>query len=100
MIAVDHGIRLVFKLLGHEYLWIFFCHAVCGADTFFDTVADIPGVVYQYHSGPVMFYEETPLLTDGIGHDDHGLISLNGSDQCKTDSLVSACGFYDNGILL
>ena len=98
VVAVDHGVGLVLKLLRHEHLWILFGHTAGGLDAFINTIADIAGIVYQNHPGSVMLYQKTPLLADRVGHDNHRLISLHRTYQCKTDALVAAGGLHNDRV--
>ena len=61
-------------------------------------IADVTFIVNQDYFCPVLLHQLASLLTDGIRHDDDGLIASHGTDQGKTNALVAAGGFHNDGI--
>ena len=98
MMAMNHRVGLVLKLLRNENLWVFCCHFFCGFYTFIDAVSDIAFIVNQNYLCSVMLHKEPSLAAYGIGHDDNGFVALNSAYKSKADSLVAAGRFHNNGI--
>ena len=75
MVLVDQRVVGIGKLLRDVDIGQVLLHLPGGGQALGDAVADVAVVVDQYHGGAVMLHQLTPLLTDGVRHDDHRLIA-------------------------
>ena len=95
-----HDIVDVGELLGHEYIRVLPCKTQGSLQTFVDAGADVAGVMHQLHMRTIVAHQLPSLFADGIGHDNDGLVAFDGTDEGKTDALIAAGGFHDDGIFV
>ena len=79
---------------------ILLTHAQSDLNTFIDAGADITVVMHEHDLGTVMTHQLSPFFTHRVRHDNDRLIAADCTDQCKTNSLVSARRLDDNGIFI
>ena len=96
LLSMCGAVGFIGKLLGHIHIGIFCRHLGSQFHTSGDAGADISVVMNQDHFRSVAFHQFSPLLADGIRHDDLCLISFHRSDQGKADALIATGGFYND----
>ena len=87
------------ELIGHKYPGIFGFHPPGHLNALFDGFPDIAVVMDQPDLSSVLGDQIPALHTDGVGHDNDGLIAFNGSYKSQTDSLIAAGRLHNDGVL-
>ena len=100
VVLVGKRVCRIFKLLGNKYIGIFILHALCGFQTFVNTVADVACVVNKHNLSTVMTHKHSAFLAYRVRHDNNRLIALYRTDKGKTDTLVAAGRLHNYCILI
>ena len=88
------------KLLGNKHLVAFFLHFKRHLQALVNAGADIACVVNKLNLSAVVTDKLAPFLAHRVGHNDNRAVALDRADKRKSDTLVSAGGFYDNAVLV
>ena len=91
---------LVLELLWDIYIGILTLHFLGKLKAFVHALAYVAVIVDSYNFRTVVTHEHTSFTADRVGHDYDRFISLDCADKRKTDALVSACRFNDNGVFV
>ena len=86
------------KLLRHKHTRIFLLHAQRRLQALINAGTDISGVVDQFDIRSIVAHKFSAFLTHGIRHDDHRMITADRSDQCQTNSLITARRFHNDRV--
>ena len=88
---MDSGIRLIFKLLGHEGTGIFLQYFLCFGNRPFHAVRS--GGEDKFC--PVSSKKFSSFHAHGIRHGENKFISFHGGSKSQPHSGITACGFND-----
>ena len=98
MLFMGQGVVRILKLLRNEDLRILCLHFHGAVQAFLHALADVPGIMDEFHFSAVVADELPALLADGVRHNDDGAVSLDGADQRQADALVAAGRLHDDAV--
>ena len=88
------------ELVRHIDVRVFCRHLMGKVNAVANALADIILIVNENDFRAVLLHQLSPLLTDGVGHDDDHPVALHRAHKGQADALVAAGGFHDDGAFM